>query len=306
VDMILIHVTDWDRVASSTVERLKSLRRPIELLNVGPGDTLADDLQRQIFTAGLDVRLRDISTSLPMSSVLEPIAVVGMAVNMPGAPNADKLWELLHNGDNTLSQVRVRSQVAYMRLTALSLQIPEMRFDTTSIPAYLDSSSIVSRTGNFLLNPAAFDNKFFNISPRAAEAMDPQQRILLHVAHEALENAGYVPDSTESWKREDIGCFIGAATGDWADCLREQVDLYHPTGTRAFSVLRMSDRLCIRYSSGVPEWAGISLPEMGRTVGCRRHGLFVFYRGNPSSVPCPPERRLQLRSGWGSEHHLQS
>lgn len=116
VDMILIHVADWDRVASSTVERLKSLRRPIELLNVGPGDTFADDLQRQIFAAGLDVRLRDISTFLHMSSVLEPIAVVGMAVNMPGAPNADRLWELLHNGDNTLSQVRVRSQVAYMRL----------------------------------------------------------------------------------------------------------------------------------------------------------------------------------------------
>ena len=84
--------------------------------------------------------------------------------------------------------------------------------------------------GNFLPNPAAFDNKFFNISPRAADAMDPQQRILLHAAHEALENAGYVPDSTMSWKREGFGCFIGAATGDWADCLREHVDLYHSTG----------------------------------------------------------------------------
>ena len=114
VDMILIQVADWDQVTSSTVERLKSLRRPIELLNVGPGDTLANDLQRQISAAGLDVYLRDISTSLSMSPVLEPIAIVGMAVNMPSAPNADRLWELLHNGDNTLSQVRVRSQVTDM------------------------------------------------------------------------------------------------------------------------------------------------------------------------------------------------
>lgn len=106
-----------------------------------------------------------------------------------------------------------------------------MRFDVTSIPAYLDSAPIISRMGNFLSNPAAFDYKFFNISPRAAEAMDPQQRILLHVAHEALENAGYVPDSTQSWKRESFGCFIGAATGDWADCLRDQADIYHSTGT---------------------------------------------------------------------------
>lgn len=107
-----------------------------------------------------------------------------------------------------------------------------MRFDISSIPAYLESPSIVSRAGNFISNPAAFDHKFFNISPRAAEAMDPQQRVLLHVAHEALENAGYVPDSTQSWKREAFGCFIGAATGEWGDCLREQADLYHSTGTR--------------------------------------------------------------------------
>ena len=110
------------------------------------------------------------------------------------------------------------------------LQIPDTRFDATSIQAYLDCPSVIPRTGNFLQNPAAFDNMFFNISPRAAGAMDPQQRILLHVAHEALENAGYVPDSTNGWKREYFGCFIGAATGDWADCRREQVDLYHSTG----------------------------------------------------------------------------
>ena len=111
-----------------------------------------------------------------------------------------------------------------------------MRFDTASIPAYVDSPSTVSRMGNFFSNPAGFDNKFFNISPRAAEAMDPQQRMVLHVAHEALENSGYVPDSTSGWKREGFGCFIGAATGDWADCLREQAHLYHSTGTRASSL----------------------------------------------------------------------
>ncbi|KAF9646285.1 ketoacyl-synt-domain-containing protein [Thelephora ganbajun] len=223
VDMVLTQVVDWDRVVSSTVERLKSLRRPVEVLNVGPGNSLANGFERQISAAGLDVRLRDISISKHVPPVMEPIAVVGMAVNMPGAPNIDRLWELLHKGESTLSQ------------------IPGTRFDTTSIPAYLDSPSIVSRMGNFLPNPAAFDHKFFNVSPRAAEAMDPQQRILLHVAHEALENAGYVPDSTQSWNREGFGCFIGAATGDWADCLREQADLYHSTGTlRAFLSGRVS------------------------------------------------------------------
>ena len=116
VDMVLTQTADWDQVASSTIERLKNLRRPIELLNVGPGNSLAQGLERQISAAGLDVCLRDISTSKPVSLVLEPIAVVGMAVNMPGAPNVDRLWELLHNGESTLSQVPASPQVVYMRL----------------------------------------------------------------------------------------------------------------------------------------------------------------------------------------------
>ena len=107
VDMILTQIADWDKVTSSTLERLKRLQRPIELLNVGPGNTLASGFERQISAAGLDVSLRDIPTSEPTPPILEPIAVVGMAVNMPGAPNADRLWELLYGGDSTLSQVGV-------------------------------------------------------------------------------------------------------------------------------------------------------------------------------------------------------
>ena len=122
-------------------------------------------------------------------------------------------------------------------MTQLS-QIPDTRFDTTPIHAYLDSPSIVPITGNLLSSPAAFDNKFFNISPRAAGAMDPQQWILLHVAYEALDNAGCIPDSPHGWKEEDFVCYIGAATGGWADCLREQADLYHSAGTH------MSLRFC--------------------------------------------------------------
>lgn len=107
LDMLLTQIADWEEVTSSTVERLKSLGRPIELLNVGPGDSLAKDFERQISAVGLDVSLRDISTSEPTSPILEPIAIVGMAVNMPGAPNVDSLWELIHNGGSTLSPVGV-------------------------------------------------------------------------------------------------------------------------------------------------------------------------------------------------------
>lgn len=87
----------------------------------------------------------------------------------------------------------------------------------------------------------SFDNSFFNISPREAKSMDPQQRVLLHAAQEALEDAGYVPDSTPSFQRVTTGCYVGVATGDYTDCLRDEIDTFYSTGTlRAFHSGRMS------------------------------------------------------------------
>lgn len=60
--------------------------------------------------------------------------------------------------------------------------------------------------------------------------MDPQQRILLQVAYEALENAGYVPDSTPTWQSETVGCYIGVATHDYLQNLRDEIDVYYSTG----------------------------------------------------------------------------
>jgi acyl transferase domain-containing protein len=60
--------------------------------------------------------------------------------------------------------------------------------------------------------------------------MDPQQRVLLHTAYLALEDAGYVPGATPSWMPERVGVYVGVATGDWVQNLREEVDVYYSTG----------------------------------------------------------------------------
>jgi acyl transferase domain-containing protein len=65
--------------------------------------------------------------------------------------------------------------------------------------------------------------------------MDPQQRILLQVAYEALEDSGYVPNSTRSFNTETFGCFIGAATLDYVQNLRNDIDVYYSTGFSFFS-----------------------------------------------------------------------
>lgn len=71
--------------------------------------------------------------------------------------------------------------------------------------------------------------------------MDPQQRLLLHAAFEALEDAGYSPDSTPSYQKDTFGVYVGAATCDYVDNLRECPDVYYSPGTlRAFLSGRIS------------------------------------------------------------------
>lgn len=71
--------------------------------------------------------------------------------------------------------------------------------------------------------------------------MDPQQRILLHAAQEAFEDAGYVGDSSPSFQRASTGCYIGLATGDYTDNLRDDIDVFYSPGTlRAFHSGRIS------------------------------------------------------------------
>jgi acyl transferase domain-containing protein len=113
------------------------------------------------------------------------------------------------------------------------MQIPESRFKVADYtnPANPTSTRILkAHTGNFISTASSFDNEFFNISPREARSMDPQQRILLHTAYEALENAGYVPDATPSFRREGVGCWVGAATRDYVQNLRNDIDVCYSTG----------------------------------------------------------------------------
>jgi len=89
---------------------------------------------------------------------------------------------------------------------------------------------MATKHGCFLDDIWGFDNAFFNISPREAKSMDPQQRILLHVAQAALEDAGYVENATPSFQQSTFGCYIGVATGDYTDNLKNDIDIYYSTG----------------------------------------------------------------------------
>ncbi|KAF9525894.1 hypothetical protein CPB83DRAFT_941246 [Crepidotus variabilis] len=234
VKMIMIEPVRWDCVVhkAATVIQKTDL---LQVLNVGLGRSLFTKLERYLSYSDngvLSVQCIDVANIDLTVAKQEPIAIVGMAINLPKARDLDSLWELLSRGINTAED------------------IPLGRFDVEDYQAGKSPGrELKTAKANFVQTAAEFDNKFFNISPREANSMDPQQRLLLHVAYEALEDAGYVPDSTKSFATKMFGCYIGAATSDYLHNLREDIDVYYSTGTLSSF---LSGRLSYHLSLGGP------------------------------------------------------
>jgi amino acid adenylation domain-containing protein len=120
----------------------------------------------------------------------EPIAIVGIACRFPGADGPAAFWELLRSGTEAIGEV------------------PDARWTAEDLHG-LD----FPRRSGFLKSIDRFDAAFFHIAPREAIFLDPQQRMLLEVAWEALEDAGQVPDRLAGTA---VGVFIGISTNDYA------------------------------------------------------------------------------------------
>lgn len=65
--------------------------------------------------------------------------------------------------------------------------------------------------------------------------MDPQQRLLLQISYLALENAGYVPGISPCFDPDTFATYVGAATNDYVQNLRNNVDVYYSTGAFVYS-----------------------------------------------------------------------
>ncbi|PYH44059.1 polyketide synthase fmaB [Aspergillus saccharolyticus JOP 1030-1] len=154
----------------------------------------------------------DSSTSLVSRCyVQEPIAIVGMACRLPGQNDSPhRLWEFLMKGG------------------VADTEAPESRFNRRGHYDGSDRARTSRSSGAMFMetvDPAAFDAKFFNITPQDAISMDPQQRILLEVVYEALENAGI---SLESISGQKYGCYVGAHPGDYWDIFARDPDARPP------------------------------------------------------------------------------
>ncbi len=128
----------------------------------------------------------------------EAIAIIGMGCRFPGgAHDIDSYWQIL---ERSVDAIR---------------PIPEERWRAADHydPDPEAPGKMFVREGGFLECPIdEFDAQFFGISPREAEWMDPQQRLFLEVAWEALEDAGINPDKLNG---SFTGVFVGVSSNDY-------------------------------------------------------------------------------------------
>lgn len=154
------------------------------------------------------------------------IAIVGFSGRFPDAASNEELWAILQAARDCHRTV------------------PDDRFDWEAHYDMNGKKKNTSRVkfGCFINEPGIFDARFFNISPREAENMDPAQRLALMSAYEAIEMAGLVPDLTPSTQRDRIGVFFGVTSDDWREVNSGQdIDTYFiPGGNRAFVPGRIS------------------------------------------------------------------
>ncbi|KAI0199062.1 hypothetical protein F4808DRAFT_471964 [Astrocystis sublimbata] len=242
IEQILLQPIQWKDILDDLQSWIQSSET--KTFSIAPIVTTADQL---IYTALKQTPLRALmpSTSAPSplkstgwenTSYAHPqkpkLAIISMAGRFPGARDTEAFWDLLYEG------LDVHKPVPPLHWDAKTHVDPTGNGKNTSATPF----------GCWLDDPAEFDARFFNISPREAPQIDPAQRLALMTAYEAIEQAGIVPDATASTRRDRVGVFYGVTSNDWMETNSAQnIDTYFiPGGNRAFIPGRIN--YCFKFS----------------------------------------------------------
>ncbi|KAI1152043.1 putative polyketide synthase [Nemania diffusa] len=226
LQMILVEQSAWyetfSQVVSTRLEDNDSV-----VICLGPERGVPPSLLRKI--GPRLVHTADLDQAAPslMASALYPhaglthrsigygaeddIAVVGMACQVAGASDLNDFWKILCKGESQ------------------HIEVPAERFGPETQWREVDPNR--KWYGNFIKDHDVFDHKFFKKSPREIVSTDPQQRLMLQCAYQAVEQSGYFhqPDV-----EKNIGCYLGACAADY----EQNVAGYAPTAFTATGNLK--------------------------------------------------------------------
>ncbi|KAL2167888.1 hypothetical protein VTG60DRAFT_675 [Thermothelomyces hinnuleus] len=203
--MILVQQCNWyqtfARVQSSRLEPKESV-----VVSFGPDRGVPPSLMRKLGPRLLHAADLDQAAPRLAESALDPaaafihqrdgsdndIAIVGMSCQVAGASDLGEFWEILREG---------KSQ---------HIEVPPERFGPETQWRDVDPSR--KWHGNFIKDHDVFDHKFFKKSPREIVSTDPQQRLMLQCAYQAVEQSGYFHQPNPDTR---VGCYIGACAADY-------------------------------------------------------------------------------------------
>ncbi|MES1243432.1 MAG: SDR family oxidoreductase [Acidobacteriota bacterium] len=145
----------------------------------------------------------------PQRPESQDVAIVGLACRLPGSPDVDSFWRNLRDGRETISFFAEEELIA-----------------AGADPADVRSASYV-KARPILDGVELFDAPFFGYSARDAELMDPQHRLFLENAWEAVENAGYDPARFDGL----VGVYAGASISSYMVNIYSNPELVEEVGT---------------------------------------------------------------------------
>lgn len=211
----------------------------------------------------------------------EPIAIIGSACRFPGdSSSPSKLWDLLKAPRDLLTKV------------------PSNRYNAD---AFYHADSKHHGTTNvrhsYFLNedPASFDNNFFNIQPGEAEAIDPQQRLLMEVVYQGLCASG---QTIEGLRGSSTSVYVGVMCDDWNGILTRDLEVFPQYGATGMARSIMSNRISYFF-----DWHG---PSMTIDTACSSslvavHQAIQTLRSGESEVAIAAGANLILTPGMTSQ-----
>jgi phthiocerol/phenolphthiocerol synthesis type-I polyketide synthase E len=155
------------------------------------------------------------------------IAIIGLAGRFPGAESLDHFWRNLRDGVESLTT------------------FGDADLEAAGVPPALRADPMFVAKGTVLEDAECFDARFFGLSPREAQIVDPQHRIFLECAWEALENAGYAAGDPQ----HVVGVYAGASINTYASAkLLRNPAVVESAGGYQLMLGNDKDFLCTRVS----------------------------------------------------------
>ena len=173
-----------------------------------------------------DIRQRFEAALGDADPVAEPIAIVGMRGRVPGAEDVDRFWDNLAGGVESITRLSPED----MRASGITDEI-------MSLPGYVNAAPLLGDVDRF-------DAEFFGFSARDASLTDPQHRLFLETAWEALEDAGYDPAAFAG----PIGVFGGCEMSTYLYQLSQHPEALGYVDGMQLMVTNDKDHLCTQVS----------------------------------------------------------